>query len=55
MAKLTTKCLNWNSILALNLVFRQKLAVYRSKWRFTGPEKRFTIGFRFLWGFFQIL
>jgi hypothetical protein len=42
---LTIKCLNWNSILALNPVSRQKLAVYRSK-------KRFTADFRFLCFFF---
>jgi hypothetical protein len=34
MPKLTTKYLNWNSILALNPVSRQKLAVYRSKMTF---------------------
>jgi hypothetical protein len=40
MPELATKYLNCNSILALNPVFRQKIAVCRSK-------KRFTSGFRF--------
>jgi hypothetical protein len=55
MPKLTNKCLNWNSILALNLVYRQKLAVYRSKMTVYRSKKWFTNDFSYLLNLKRIL
>jgi hypothetical protein len=53
MPKLTTKYLNWNSILALNPVSRQKLAVYRSKMTFYWSKNGLPAVFMFFFNFFE--